>query len=458
MTEEMFGRYRLDELIGQGGMGEVYRAHDLERKRVVALKRLPAHLAGDREFQTRFRREAEVAARLTEPHIVPIHDYGEIDGRLFIDMRLVTGTDLGRLIERDGPAPADRAVDIITQLAGALAAAHAEHLIHRDLKPSNVLLTDTAFVYLIDFGIAHSPAATAMTATGLTIGTLAYMAPERFLGRPIDHRVDIYALGCLLYQSLTGQAPFPGEGPELMYGHLNTPPPAPSRLRPELPPSLDRVVARALAKDPDERYPTATALAESAQQAITDPHRPHVRAAPAPTMVAPATATAVPSANHRSATPSVEAALTYVPATGAPDRGHARPPAFEQRPKKPKALIASAVIQGLLAALALRMLLIGVGGSFTVVFGIALLAAAACIFLTLKGKAAARGALATIHVLWIPVTIAIGYRNRLGGLEVEWVPTITWVLYVVITVAPMYLPPVNRYFSAMGNASPVAWG
>jgi serine/threonine protein kinase len=301
---QTFGPYRLDALLGRGGMGEVYRAFDTVKKRTVALKRLHPHLADDGEFKARFRREAEVAARLTEPHVIPIHDYGEIDGQLFIDMRLVDGVDLRGLLEREGPLSAIRAVGIVTQIASALAAAHAEGLIHRDVKPPNVLIararhasdSDEDYAYLVDFGIAHSAAATSITATGATVGTLAYMAPERFLGRPVDHRVDIYALGCVLYESLTGQRAFPGEGAaELMYRHLNTPPPVPSQTRPDLPSSLDRVVAWAMAKNPEERYPSAADFASSARQAVTNPRRLTVSIAsdpvtePEPTLVVPPT-------------------------------------------------------------------------------------------------------------------------------------------------------------------------
>jgi serine/threonine-protein kinase len=276
VTGELFGPYRLDELIGRGGMGEVHRAYDTGRERAVALKRLPAELAGNADFQARFRHESRVAARLTEPHIIPIHDFGEIDGRLFIDMRLVLGTDLATLLRQRGPMPADRAVHIVSQVASGLAAAHAERLVHRDVKPSNVLLTGSNsgqdYAYLIDFGIAHTPTTATMTAAGTTVGTLAYMAPERFLGHPVDHRIDIYALGCLLYECLTACRPFPGEDTAaLAYAHLNAPPPAPSTRQPGVPASLDAVVANALAKDPDRRYQGALDLAAAARAALSNP-------------------------------------------------------------------------------------------------------------------------------------------------------------------------------------------
>jgi serine/threonine-protein kinase len=273
---EQFGPYRLEELIGRGGMGEVYRAYDIVRKRTVALKRLPAHLASDRDYQARFRREAELTARLSEPHIVPIHDYGEIDGQLFIDMRLIMGIDLGVLLQQSGPLPPARAGAIIAQLASALGAAHAEGLTHRDVKPSNILVSgagqDADFVHLVDFGIARDGTATVMTATGSQIGTVEYMAPERLLHGHCDHRVDVYALGCVLYESLTATKPFTATAlAAQMYAHVHTPPPVLSQQRPDLPANLDGVVARAMAKDPDQRYQSVAELSSATLHAVAAP-------------------------------------------------------------------------------------------------------------------------------------------------------------------------------------------
>ena len=173
-----FGRYRLIELLGRGGMGEVWRAHDTVTDRVVAIKVLPAILSEDEDFQRRFRREAHAAARPDTPHVVPIHDYGEIDGRLFVSMRLINGRDLADVLA-DGPLDPSRAVRIIDQVAKALHAAHDVGLIHRDIKPSNILLDRDDFAYLIDFGIARAADDTRLTKTGGTIGTFAYIAPER---------------------------------------------------------------------------------------------------------------------------------------------------------------------------------------------------------------------------------------------------------------------------------------
>lgn len=271
-----FGPYELQGLLGRGGMGEVYRAFHHEQQRVVALKLLPPALAADEGFVERFKRESYAAARLNDPHVVPIHRYGEIDGRLYIDMRLVNGSDLGELLAREGPLPPERAVSYVSQAAEALDAAHAENLIHRDVKPSNLLVTPQHFVYLVDFGIAYVVGSGApgspLTADGSTVGTFDYMAPERILGhRDIDASADVYSLACVLFETLTGQRPFPVVGaPALMHAHLNTPPPLVTDLRPELPTKLDEVVARGMAKDPAARYATPGALARDAGRAIRD--------------------------------------------------------------------------------------------------------------------------------------------------------------------------------------------
>ncbi|MDQ4037091.1 MAG: protein kinase [Actinomycetota bacterium] len=304
MLTEMFGPYRIDGLLGRGGMGEVYRAYDESQKRIVALKVLSPHLAGDESFRTRFRRESELAARLREPHVIPIHRYGEIEGRLFIDMRLVEGSDLATVLAKQGGLPPTRAVAIISQLAQALDAAHADRLIHRDVKPSNVLLTRRHeevtedgdqqgfddedvqdFVYLVDFGIARATEdVQGLTRTGAALGSLDYMAPERFLEGIVDRRTDVYSLACLLYECLAGRPPFPGPGlPQLMHGHLNEPPPQPSAAVSGLPTAMDAVVARGMAKLPDERFARAGDLALAARRAM----RSTPRSGPIPAVVDP---------------------------------------------------------------------------------------------------------------------------------------------------------------------------
>ncbi|WP_279304390.1 protein kinase domain-containing protein [Mycobacterium ahvazicum] len=269
MVTESFGHYELRELLGRGGMGQVFRAYDTSTDRIVALKVLPAHLADDEEFQQRFRREARIAASLNDPHMVPIHSYGEIDGRLYVDMRLIEGRDLlAYIAENGGRLSPERAVAVVEQVAAALDTAHEVGLIHRDIKPSNILVSTRDFVYLIDFGLARTAADTALTHTGHTMGTMAYMAPERFRGMT-DHRADVYALACVLYECLTGRLPYPGDTfEEQLNAHLNTPPPRASFTAPGVPPALDEVVIRGMAKDVDQRYQTSLEFAEAAKAAL----------------------------------------------------------------------------------------------------------------------------------------------------------------------------------------------
>ncbi len=269
MQETSFGKYRLIELMGRGGMGEVWRAYDADTDRVVALKILPSAVSNDEVFQQRFRREAHATARLNNPHLIPIHTYGEINGRLYVDMRLIEGHDLQAVLNQ-GPLSPDRAVGIIEHVAKALHAAHRGGVLHRDVKPSNVLLDHDDFAYLIDFGIARAADDLALTATGNFIGTYHYMAPERFTTAPVDARSDIYSLACLLYECLTAQSPFPGDTlQEQITGHRSAPPPRPSTTNPDIPASLDMVIARGMAKNPGDRYDTALDLARDARSALT---------------------------------------------------------------------------------------------------------------------------------------------------------------------------------------------
>ncbi|WP_082946872.1 serine/threonine-protein kinase PknH/PknJ [Mycobacterium sp. ACS4054] len=281
-----FGRYRLVDLLGRGGMGEVWRAFDTVTERTVAIKVLPTHLADDNLFQQRFRREARAAAGLDEPHVVPIFDFGEIDGRLYVAMRLIQGRDLQDLLG-DGPFQPAYAVEIIEQIATALHAAHQIGLVHRDVKPSNILVTGDDFAYLIDFGIARAAGETSLTSSSITVGTWAYMAPERFKG-VADARSDIYALACVLYQSLTSKHPFPGESLEqLATAHMFEPPPLPSMVQQGVPQAMDDVITTGMAKDPDQRYQTAKDLAQAARAALTTRKQPQADASMADTQAAP---------------------------------------------------------------------------------------------------------------------------------------------------------------------------
>ncbi len=282
-----FGPYRLDELLGRGGMGEVYRAFDTEHHRTVAVKRLAPHLVDDPEFQLRFRREARLAAGLRSPHVIPIHRYGEIHDQLYIDMRFVRGGDLHELVQASGGLAADRAVAMLEQVAHALDDAHANGLVHRDVKPSNILLDQgvTDFCYLGDFGITRAAATSttsshSLTRTGALLGSLAYMAPEQFDGA-MTKRSDVYSLTCVFFEMITGHRPYAGEGlPALMHSHMNIPPPRPSARNPSTA-IFDELVATGMAKDAALRFASAGELARAARSAL-HAHRAIPTIAPAP--------------------------------------------------------------------------------------------------------------------------------------------------------------------------------
>ena len=284
-----FGPYRLLGLLGRGGMGEVYRAYDTTTDRVVALKLLPEHLAGDASFQRRFAREAHIAAALTEPHIVPIHRYGDVDGRFYVDMRLIDGIDLHHVI-RQGPMPPARVAFIIEQVAAALQAAHRAGLVHRDVKPANILLAEHDFAYLIDFGVACIRDETGLTRTGHTVGSLAYMSPERLQDQEFDGRADVYALTCVVYECLTGRKVFDGGAAEQIAAHLFNPPPLPSQWG--CPPAFDQVIATGMAKDPATRFQSVGDLARAVRAAAV----PEMSVAPTmPRPVQPAIPVPAPS-------------------------------------------------------------------------------------------------------------------------------------------------------------------
>jgi ABC-type amino acid transport substrate-binding protein/predicted Ser/Thr protein kinase len=269
-----FGHYQLQQLIGQGGMGEVYRAYDTKTDRIVAVKVLPPNMAADETFQARFRRESQAAAGLNDPHVVPIHRFGEIDGRLYLDMRLIEGRNLGTILNDTArPLDPEFCVKVAEQVGTALDAAHAAGLIHRDVKPSNILITDHDFVYLIDFGLARTAGEAGLTTAGSTLGTMAYMAPERFEGKPVDPTSDIYALTCVLYECLTGARPYPAQSLEQQIaGHMTQPIPRPSAIDPKLA-AFDEVIAKGMAKNPAKRYQSAGELAAAARRALNAPVR-----------------------------------------------------------------------------------------------------------------------------------------------------------------------------------------
>lgn len=262
--------YRIEELIGRGGMGVVYRAQDLRLKRPVALKFVAPSLARDARFRERFARESELVMSLEHPNVVPIYDAGDVDGRVYLAMRLVDGNDLGSLIRAEGALEAARAIAIGTQIAAALDAAHARGLVHRDVKPSNVLLDGSEHVYLADFGLTRRlDDQTAELSDDRSVGTPAYLAPEQLEGRPLDGRADGYALGCLLYECLTGEPVFPRDSRlAVAWAHLEDEPPRPSRRNTALPEAIDAVIAKALAKDPEGRFASCAALVGAAGRAL----------------------------------------------------------------------------------------------------------------------------------------------------------------------------------------------
>ena len=274
----IFAGHEIRGVAGRGGMGIVYRALDQRLKREVALKVIAPEQSEDREFRVRFRRECEVAASLHHPNLIPVYTAGEEDGHLYVTMRYVDGIDLAHLIDRDGRVPPGRAVDVIAQVAHALDAAHAFGVVHRDVKPANVLL-DGDHALLTDFGLQRDlRASTRVTEPGTLIGSFDYTAPEQLEDADVDARTDVYALGCVLFETITGEVPYPRETPAAkMYAHLGAP-------IPHMDGPLGPVVRKALAKHPDDRFPTAGALGVAAREALgTRPAPPPKPPTPLPT-------------------------------------------------------------------------------------------------------------------------------------------------------------------------------
>jgi predicted Ser/Thr protein kinase len=266
---ELLG-YRIEALIGRGGMGVVYRAEDLRLQRKVALKLLASELAEDDRFRERFLRESQLAASIDHPNIVPIYGAGEAGDQLYIAMRYVEGSDLKRLLREEGALEPRRTLGLLTQLADALDAAHDRGLVHRDVKPSNALLDSAEHVYLADFGLTKSASdRSAQTITGRIVGTVDYAAPEQIMGKPVDGRADVYSLACLLYECLTGEVPFLRDSElAVLWGHVHDPPPKASERNHDLPQAVDAVIATALAKNPEQRYDTCADLSEAARDAL----------------------------------------------------------------------------------------------------------------------------------------------------------------------------------------------
>ena len=328
--------YQLEEEIGRGGMAVVYRARDVRLGRWVALKVLAQDYAQDEAFRQRFIRESRTAAAVDHPNIIPIFDAGEASGVLYIAMRYVAGQDVHSLLYRAGPLPAARALSIVSQVAAALDAAHACGLVHRDVKPANMLLGGVAengradHVYLSDFGISKQlNATTSLTLTGQVLGTLNYLAPEQIEGRQVDGRADAYALACAAFEMLAGAPPFRrDENMAVMWAQLNAPPPRLTSLRPDLPPAVDQVMGRALAKSPDARYPSCLAFSAALQQAcgpaLAAPD-PTARPVPPPRAAAATSADPVPGPPPTPSDPASPGLGAPAPA-GPADPASAGPP------------------------------------------------------------------------------------------------------------------------------------
>lgn len=264
----------IDAVAGQGGMGVVYRARQRRPDRVVALKVIAAGLADDPKFGARFRRESTIAAQIEHPNVIPVHAVGEAHGVLYIAMRFVEGTDLRRLLTQEGRLEQGRAAKIVDQIAQALDAAHAHGLVHRDVKPANILIStigDRDHVYLSDFGISrHIEGSQALTGTGAFIGTIDYVSPEQARGERADARSDVYSLGCVLFEALSGAVPFPLDNDlAKLYAHDSSPPPSILERAPHVAPAFEPVLKRALAKSADDRYPSAGDLGRAAVAALS---------------------------------------------------------------------------------------------------------------------------------------------------------------------------------------------
>ena len=270
----LLNRYRLGSRLAVGGMGTVFAATDEKLGRSVAIKVLADNLAHDESFVERFRREARAAAGLGHPNIAGVYDYGEDNGCHFIVMELVEGRDLSQVLRTEGPISPKRTVAIVSQICAALGHAHAAGIIHRDVKPANVIVGDGDRVKVTDFGIARAAGDSKLTMTGSVLGTAHYISPEQANGAPLSPRSDLYSLGIVIYESLTGALPFTGSSPmSVAMRHLNDEMPAPSELNQTVPEALDRVVEKATMKDPSARYADATEMGAALEASVGAPGR-----------------------------------------------------------------------------------------------------------------------------------------------------------------------------------------
>ena len=364
--------FRIESLLGRGGMSVVYMAEQIRLGRKVALKLMSSDLGWDTHFRERFVRESQLAATIDHPNIIPVYDAGESEAGLYIAMRYVPGPDLKSILKGAQRLSVGRTIFLLEQVASALDAAHARGLIHRDVKPANILVEEgTDHVFLTDFGVAKQTTAPGLTSVRSFLGTYDYAAPEQIERRHVDYRADIYALGGVLYECLTGVPPFDGVSEiEISNAHLTEPPPAPTRLRPELPNALDRVVAKAMAKDPEERYASCGELAEAARNAaLRRPTAAYDRAEMAPATVLSESAPAPPAteAAPRAATTAI---VPPPPESPPPAAAPAADPAGGDGDGRRKRMRQVALVAGLMllaagAAVAATVLLTGNDGSST---------------------------------------------------------------------------------------------
>ncbi|MCJ7678412.1 MAG: protein kinase, partial [Anaerolineales bacterium] len=333
LTGRQLGPYQIVAPLGEGGMAAVFRAYQPGMERYVALKVLPRQFAEDPEFSARFQREARILAQLQHPHILPVFDYGQVEGYSFIVMPFVPSGTLTDSIQGQ-PLPLPRIRQVISQVGDALSYAHGRGLVHRDVKPSNVLIDESGNCLLTDFGLARMVETNVnLTAIGTLMGTPAYMSPEQGSGSKIDSRSDIYSLGIILYEMATGRVPYRAETPvAVVFMHTSAPLPLPRSVNPDLPEAVERVILKALARNPDDRYQTAEDLVAALKRAI--PETPMVTSKPEPRL------TPRPKPTHRGASPTLVS----------PPAGGAIPPLARKRRIPGWAWASAILLLGLVAA------------------------------------------------------------------------------------------------------------
>jgi serine/threonine protein kinase len=363
----MFAGYGLEGVLGRGGMSVVFRADNARLGNKVALKVLAPELSEDDTFRERFVRESRVAASISHPNIIPIYDAGDSDGLLYIVMRYVDGDDLKALLRREGPLPVARACALVSQVGGALYAAHQRGLIHRDIKPGNILIERTEgknaveHVYLADFGLTkHAQSRSGLTQTGQFMGTVDYVAPEQIEGKPVDRRADLYSLGCVLYECLTGIVPFQRDSDvAVLWAHVQDSVQPPSSVRADLPPGTDEIVARAMAKSPDDRYQTAADLVSDLNQLGREADSRTPRSRAGWSQVAPSVPAVSDPGSGSRLTPPAQEAASFVQARDEPVG------AMPDRAKRSVRMVAAAVA-GVVVLVVVGLFVLSQGSSKTV--------------------------------------------------------------------------------------------